>query len=71
MFEGIVLFTLNEHGWRVHFVKEKAALFTKVNLFKEVGLFGFKFVAITGHFTKKPRAGTYCKRPHKLIAQLY
>lgn len=65
VFEGIVLFTYDQNGWRIHFVQSKAVLFTTIRCWSS------KVLVIAGHFTINPRAGNFCKRPHKLIAQIY
>lgn len=61
---GAVYFLMTTHGWRVWSVYDFLQ-FVPERAIKSIPF--YKCLIISGTFKSKPRAGQFCKRPHKLM----
>lgn len=61
---GAIYFVKSDYGWRVwsvyDFLQYEPELAIKSIPF-------YKCLIVTGKFNKKPKAGQFCKTPHKLM----
>lgn len=65
MINAMVMFQKIDCRWKVYAVSD--CKFTLFHRSVKVIPMGYPTLVVTGNFHEKPKVGTYCKRPHKLM----